>query len=97
MSNYSPWTIPTSIRRMLFLVAYTFVASLLALSGTTSAWAADFDIDRASYSVDRDRLTIRGDSEDDAEVRLFDDDSKVLFATVEADSDGNWFYRENDP
>jgi hypothetical protein len=97
MSNYSSWTTPTSIRRILFLVAYTFVASLLALSGATSAWASDFDIDRARYSVDRDRLTIRGDSEDDAEVRLFDDDSNVLFATVEADSDGNWSYRENDP
>lgn len=97
MSNYSSWTTPASIRRILFLAACTFVASLLALSGATPAWAADFDIDRASYSVDRDRLTIRGDSEDDAEVRLFDDDSNVLFATVTADSDGNWSYRKNDP
>ena len=87
----------TSIRRILFLVSYTFVASLLALSGATTAWAADFDIDRASYSDYRDRLTIRGDAEDDAVVNLFDDDSNVLFATVEADSDGDWRYRDDDP
>jgi len=87
----------TSIRRILFLVSYTFVASLFALFGASTAWAADFDIDRASYSIDLDRLTIRGDSEDDAEVRLFDDESNLLFATVTADSDGNWRYRENDP
>ena len=87
----------TSIRRILFLITYTFVGSLLTLSGPTTAWAADFDIDRASYSVSRDRLSVRGDAEDDAEVRLFDDDSNVLFATVSADSDGNWRYRKNDP
>ncbi len=100
MNNYSSWITPLLttdlLRRCLSKVAV--IASLtLALSGPGTAWAADFDIDRASYSDYRDRLTIRGDSEDDAEVRLFDDDSNVLFATVTADSDGNWRYRENDP
>ena len=100
MNNYSSWITPIFttdlLRRCLSKVAV--IASLtLALSGPGTAWAADFDIDRASYSDYRDRLTIRGDSEDDAEVRLFDDDSNVLFATVTADDDGNWRYRENDP
>jgi hypothetical protein len=63
----------------------------------TSAGADSFDIDRASYSDARDRLTITGDAEDDAQVRLFDDESDVLFGTVRADSDGNWRYRENRP
>jgi len=81
-----------NLRKVLAIAGMT-----LLLSGASTAWAADFDIDRASYSVDRDRLTVRGDSEDDATVRLYDDDSNVLFATVEADSDGNWSYRENDP
>ena len=100
MNNYSSWITPVFTTDLLrsCLSKLTVIASLmLALSGPTIAWAADFDIDRASYSDYRDRLTIRGDSEDDAAVRLFDDDSNVLFATVTADSDGNWRYRENDP
>ena len=100
MSNYSSWVIPTSIIGLLWRCLCkvpTIASMLLVLSGASSAWAADFDIDRARYSVDRDRLTIRGDSEDDANVRLYDDDSNVLFATVSADSDGNWSYRKNDP
>jgi len=100
MSNYSSWVIPTSIIGLLWrcLRKVPAIASmLLVLSGATSVWAADFDINRAIYSVEHDRLTIRGDSEDDANVRLYDDDSNVLFATVSADSDGNWSYRKNDP
>ena len=73
------------------------VVLLLTLWAATPAWAADFDIDRASYSTDRDSLTIRDDAEDDATVRLYDDDSMILFATVTADSDGNWYYRDTDP
>jgi hypothetical protein len=100
MDNYSSWATPTSITGFLWrcLRKVPVIASMaLALSGATTAWAADFDIDLASYSSDRDRLSIRGDSEDDADVRLYDDDSNVLFATVTADSDGNWSYRDDNP
>jgi len=86
-----------SVRRILFLVTYMFLGSMIALTGATSAWAASLDIDRAGYSVSRDRLTVEGKSEDDAEVRLFDADSGVLFATVRADSDGNWRHRDRNP
>jgi len=73
------------------------IALLLGLSGTSSVWAADFDIDLAIYSVNRDLLVIIGDAEDDETVRLYDDDSNVLFDTVTANSDGKWLSRKNNP
>ncbi|MEA2080665.1 MAG: hypothetical protein U9P00_12550 [Pseudomonadota bacterium] len=85
----------TLSRRILLLVMYMFVGSLLALSGASSVWAdGTIDIGPAEYKAADDLFRVEGKARDDAEVSLLDAESGVQFATVTADGDGKWRHRE---
>jgi PKD repeat protein len=74
---------------------FVFLSLLLGLVATTSAWAGDeIDIERASWSSDRDRLTVRGeDAPDNATVTIRygeNEDNGAVIGTTQADDDGDW-------
>ena len=75
-----------------------FLSVLLGLVATTTARASDdIDIDRASWSSDRDRLTVRGDNAPDNSTVTIrygkKEDNGAVIGTTEADSDGEWTFR----
>ena len=75
-----------------------FLSVLLGLVATTTARASDdIDIDRASWSSDRDRLTVRGDNAPDnstVTIRYGEkEDNGAVIGTTQADSDGDWTFR----
>ncbi|MGB5669307.1 MAG: hypothetical protein WBM71_02030, partial [Sedimenticolaceae bacterium] len=77
-------------------------ALLFGLSGATTAWAADaIEIERANWSNDRDRLTIRGkNAPGGATVTIrygkIEDNGAVIGIT-KADGDGDWSFRITNP
>jgi len=95
-SCFIPITASKSNRPILsFLI---FLSVLLGLVATTTARASDdIDIDRASWSSDRDRLTVRGDDAPDnstVTIRYGDkEDNGAVIGTTQADSDGEWTFR----
>jgi len=99
INNFSSWASPTStielFRRIPYL--FVFIGVLFGLAGTSTAYAGDIDIDRASWSSDRDRLTVRGnDARDNDAVTIRygkKEDNGVVIGTTRADSDGDWEFR----
>ncbi|MEN8802127.1 MAG: hypothetical protein ABF297_09115, partial [Thiogranum sp.] len=80
------------------LSLFIFLSVLLGLIATTTAWADDeIDIDSASWSNDRDRLTVRGDKAPDnstVTIRYGDkEDNGAVIGTTQADGDGEWEFR----
>jgi hypothetical protein len=76
----------------------SFLAIALSLSlGTDLAHSGGLDIGDAWYKQEDDRFKVKGNTRDDAEVKLFDAHSGVLFATVNADDEGGWEYRKKHP
>jgi hypothetical protein len=80
------------------LSLFIFLSILLGMIATTTAWADDeIDIDRASWSNDRDRLTVRGDKAPDnstVTIRYGEkDDNGAVIGTTQADGDGEWEFR----
>lgn len=95
-SCFMPMAGNVSTRHILQL--FIFLSVLLGLVGTTTAWAGDdIDIDRANWSSDRNRLTVRGeDAPDNSTVTLRygeKDDNGAVIDTTEADGDGEWEFR----
>ena len=95
VSCFMPMTGNVSTRYILQL--FIFLSVLLGLVATSTAWAGDdIDIDRANWSSDRDRLTVRGeDAPDNATVTLRygeKDDNGAVIDTTEADGDGEWSF-----
>jgi len=91
-----PMTGNVSTRYILQL--FIFLSVLLGLVATSTAWAGDdIDIDRANWSSDRNRLTVRGeDAPDNSTVTLRygeKDDNGAVIDTTEADGDGEWEFR----
>ncbi|HHJ15214.1 MAG TPA: PKD domain-containing protein [Gammaproteobacteria bacterium] len=88
-----------SIRRnTLFLVGCAFIVSLFSLAGTGTALADNkFKIEEAKYKQEDNRLKIKGKAGDHAAVQLFDAESGVQFATVNADDEGKWKYKKKEP
>jgi hypothetical protein len=74
--------------------ALLFVGSMAT---SINVMAGGIDIDRANWSNDRDRLTVRGnDAEDDSIVTIRygkKEDNGVVIGTTRADSDGDWRFR----
>lgn len=81
--------ISEKIRQYFILVLVPF----LIFSGTTLA-DSEFKIDDAKYKSEEDKLIIKGKSDDDAMIGLFDAESGMLFASVEADDEGDWRYKK---
>ena len=99
-NNFSSWALPTSTIELFRCIPYLFVfiGILFGLAGTSTAWAGDdIDIDRASWSNDRDRLTVRGEDardNDTVTIRYGEkDDNGAVIGTTRADSDGDWEFR----
>ena len=83
------------IRRIIFMVIYLFVASLLSLSLSSMAFASDdFRITRASWSDFRDRLTVRGDCHDRLDVTVTNADTGASVGRGECD-DHEWRVRKS--
>ncbi|MGB5563781.1 MAG: PKD domain-containing protein, partial [Sedimenticolaceae bacterium] len=77
-------------------------ALLFGLSGATTAWAADaIEIERANWSNDRDRLTVRGkNAPNNATVTISYgkiEDHGTELGTTQADGDGDWTFRFPNP
>ena len=75
-----------------------FIGVLAGLAGATTAWASDdIDIDRANWSSDRDRLTVRGDNAPDNKLVTIrygeKEDNGAVIGTTKADGDGDWEFR----
>ena len=70
-------------------------ALLFGLAANTAALASDdIDIDRASWSNDRNQLSVRGDNApDNATVTILYPGNRVVLGTTQADSDGDWSFR----
>ena len=77
-----------------------FLASMLiggiSISGDSIA-GSELKIDDAKYIQEKDQLKIKGQSRQDAMIELFDAHSGTLFATVQADDEGDWKYRQSHP
>jgi len=78
--------------------------AVLALGiGSDLAWAGDdeIEIDRANWSNDRNRLTVRGEkAPDNATVTIRygkKEDNGTVIGTAQADDEGQWTFRINDP
>ena len=87
-----------------FLQKTTFLVLAIPILLTTALLASvdvkasdDIDIDRASWSSDRDRLTVRGeDARDNDTVTIrygVKEDNGVVIGTTRADGDGDWEFR----
>jgi len=79
-----------------------FVGILFGLAGATTAWADDaIEIERANWSNDRDRLTVRGkNAPNNATVTIRYgkiEDNGAELGTARADSDGDWTFRFTNP
>jgi hypothetical protein len=75
---------------------------LFSLAGATTAWADDaIEIERANWSIDRDRLTVRGkNAPNNATVTIrygTIEDNGAELGTTQADSDGDWRFRFTNP
>ncbi len=87
-----------TLRNVNFL-AFTVVAlfTITLLTSVDVRAGGDIDIDRASWSSDRDRLTVRGDNARDNEtvtIRYGEkEDNGVIIGTTQADGDGDWEFR----
>ena len=76
----------------------SFLVIAFSLSfGSGLAHSGGVDIGDAKYKQEDDRFKVKGNTRDDAEVKLFDAHSGVLFATVNADDEGDWEYRKTHP
>jgi len=83
------------------LSLFILLSVLLGLVATTTAWADDdddrIDIDRASWSNDRDRLSVRGDKAPDrttVTIRYGNrGDNGAVIGTTQSDGDGDWSFR----
>jgi len=80
--------------------SFVFIGLLLGVVATTTAWADDddrIDIDRASWSNDRDRLSVRGDKAPDrtaVTIRYGNrGDNGAVIGTTVSDGDGDWSFR----
>ena len=85
--------------KKLFTCARTVTAALattLILTGNVYA-ADEIDIDRANWSNDRNRLTVRGDKAPDrttVTIRYGEkDDNGAVIGTTQSDGDGDWSFR----
>jgi len=67
------------------------IGILFGLVGTTTAWA--IDIDSASWSNFRNRLTVRGDRVPDRSTVTIAYLDGTELGTTQADGDGNWTFR----
>ena len=86
-------------KQILLLVTFMFVVSLLSLVGTSQALAGDdLKVGDAKYTLEKDLLKVKGENaKDHAVVNLFDADSGVQFASVNADDDGKWKHEKTHP
>ena len=83
------------IGRIILMVIYLFVASLLSLSLSSMAFASDdFRITRASWSDYRDRLTVEGDCRDRFDVTVTNADTGASVGRGECD-DHEWRVRRS--
>ena len=93
------------ISRIALLVIYLFLGSLLSLTAATSVFASDshrsdshrLDIDETKYEEGDNKFLAKGKAERRADVVLSDAESGVEFATVSADREGKWKYRDRNP
>ena len=74
---------------------FVVITLLVGLAGMTTALASDdIDIDRASWSSERNQLSVRGDNApDNATVTILYPGNRVVLGTTQADSDGDWSFR----
>ncbi len=54
----------------------------------------DFEIGDAKYKAEKDLFKVKGESQDEAIIELFDAQSGALIATVRANDEGKWRYRK---
>lgn len=57
----------------------------------------ELEIGDAKFKYEKNVLLIKGESEEDANISLFDADSGVLLKTLKADDEGKWKYRRRNP
>ncbi len=98
-------TLKQFLRNTTFLTAAVAIVFATAAVTSVDVRADDddgdrnssIDIDRASWSNDRDRLTVRGnDARDDDTVTIRygkKEDNGVVIGTTRADGDGDWEFR----
>ena len=93
-------TLKQFLKRSTYLSIAAASLSATALITPAVAVAGGIDIDRASWSSDRNRLTVRGDdAEDDSIVTIRygeKEDNGVVIGTTRADSEGDWEFRISD-
>ncbi len=90
-------TLKQFLRKATFLTAAGAIIFATAMVTSVDARAGDIDIDRASWSNDRDRLTVRGDNARDNDTVTIrygkKEDNGVVIGTTQADGDGDWEFR----
>ncbi len=93
MMNNPPISI--SWTQLCGILAFTFALSICSFNDAHAD--DDVEIGDAKYKQGRGGLKIKGETEDDAEVTLFDAHSGTHFATVTADDEGDWRYQDAYP
>ncbi|RKZ61594.1 MAG: hypothetical protein DRQ44_11650, partial [Gammaproteobacteria bacterium] len=89
------YTLP--LRKVNFLAFAAVMLFASTLFTSVDVAAGDIDIDRARWSSDRDRLTVRGDNARDhgtVTIRYGEkEDNGAIIGTTQADGDGDWEFR----
>ena len=90
-------TLKQFLRNTTFLTAAGAIFFATAMVTSVDVRAGDIDIDSASWSSDRDRLTVRGEDardNDTVTIRYGEkDDNGAVIGTTQADGDGDWEFR----
>ena len=90
-------TLKQFLRNTTFLTAAGAIFFATAMVTSVDVRAGDIDIDSATWSNDRDRLTVRGEDardNDTVTIRYGEkDDNGAVIGTTQADGDGDWEFR----
>jgi PKD repeat protein len=85
------------LQKTTFLTLAIPILFATALLASVDARAGDIDIDRASWSNDRNQLTVRGEDARDNDIVTIrygeKDDNGAVIGTTRADGDGDWVFR----
>ena len=85
------------LQKTTFLTLAIPILFATALLASVDVKASDIDIERANWSNDRNRLTVRGEDARDNDIVTIrygkKEDNGVVIGTTRADGDGDWEFR----
>ena len=85
------------LQKTTFLTLAIPILFATALLASVDVKASDIDIERANWSNDRNRLTVRGEDARDNDIVTIrygkKEDNGAVIGTTRADGDGDWEFR----